>query len=81
RSNNTRPAVYIIFYYTFTFTSFSTICFTIYFTIYFRFFRLKHSDNTDLCCCCCCWISVNCGCSRDLLHLQETPKNRPTRQV
>ncbi len=25
---------------------------------------------------CCCWISVDCSFSRDVLHLQETHKNR-----
>ncbi len=27
------------------------------------------SDSTDFCCC--CWISVDCSCICDLLHLQE----------
>ncbi len=34
--------------------------------------RLCISDSVDFCC---CWISVDCRCSHDLLHLQETQKN------
>ncbi len=33
--------------------------------------RLCISDSVDFCCCCCWWFSVDCSCSRDLLHLQE----------
>ncbi len=34
--------------------------------------RLCISDSVDFCR---CWISVDCSCSHDLLHLQETQKN------
>ncbi len=33
--------------------------------------RLSFSDSVDFC----CWISVDCSCSRDVLHLLETQKN------
>ncbi len=33
--------------------------------------RLSFSDSVGFC----CWISVDCSCSRDVLHLLETQKN------
>ncbi len=35
--------------------------------------RLCISYSVDLCSC--CWISVDCSCSRNVLHLQETKQN------
>ncbi len=35
--------------------------------------RLCISYSVDFCSC--CWISVDCSCSRDVLHLQETKQN------
>ncbi len=38
--------------------------------LFFRSSGLCISDSVDFCCCC-WWFSVDCSCSRDLLHLQE----------
>uniref|UniRef100_A0A8C2BUS9 Ig-like domain-containing protein n=1 Tax=Cyprinus carpio TaxID=7962 RepID=A0A8C2BUS9_CYPCA len=43
-------------------------------SLLFYFSSFSFSDSSvDLCFC--CWIFVDCSCSRDLLHLQETQKN------
>ncbi|KTG02412.1 hypothetical protein cypCar_00014209 [Cyprinus carpio] len=51
---------------------------TVHFKLFFTSSRLWISDRADFCCCCC--IAVAFSCSRDLLDLQETQKNRQRRQ-
>ncbi len=59
-------ALIIVFMYTFTYI----IVFPL---LSFSSSRLCISYSVDFCSC--CWISVDCSCSRDLLHLQETKQN------
>uniref|UniRef100_A0A8C1RCU1 Ig-like domain-containing protein n=1 Tax=Cyprinus carpio TaxID=7962 RepID=A0A8C1RCU1_CYPCA len=54
----------LICVFMFTFTYINVYLFS------FSTSNLSVSDSVDLC----CWISVDCSCSRDLLHLQETKK-------
>ncbi len=66
----------IVFVFTFTYINASL---NNHNTLSFRSSRrLCISDSVDLYC---CWISVDCRCSRDLLHLQETQQNCSRRQA